>query len=165
LLYQLIINGLFLSATYALLAMAFNLIWSTTKIFDMGFGALYAITAFVIYALTMQLGLPFWLAVAAAIPVSGLVGCICYYLVYLPLIRKGSSEFVLIASSLGILVLTQNIIQLAIGSEAKFIRGPLLFNYSWAAGNTVITGLQLLAILLSLACLSITVLFLPNFDT
>ncbi|GAB6171251.1 branched-chain amino acid ABC transporter permease [Paradesulfitobacterium aromaticivorans] len=150
---QLVINGLFSGGVYALLAMGFNLIWSTTKVFDIGFGALYIIGAYTMYLFTMEFHFSFWISLLVAIPIVFVFAYLCYSLLYLPLIKKGASEFVLIAISLGVLSLMQNLIQLAIHSEAKFVQASAVFTAVWKLGGATITGTQIVAVVLSLVAL------------
>ncbi|MBW2302070.1 MAG: branched-chain amino acid ABC transporter permease [Deltaproteobacteria bacterium] len=70
-LYQLIINGIIIGASYALMALGLNLIWSITDIPDFSQGGIYVFAAYAGYFSITLVNLPYFLGLLAAMCVGG----------------------------------------------------------------------------------------------
>ncbi|MFB6212256.1 MAG: branched-chain amino acid ABC transporter permease, partial [Candidatus Magasanikbacteria bacterium] len=89
---QIIINSLIAGSIYALVALGFNLIFSTVKFFDLGYGVLTAVGGYTVYAIASLANLPTWLGVFAGIVIAGLIGVVVEKLVYQPLRNREASN-------------------------------------------------------------------------
>ena len=67
---QQLINGVIIGASYALIALGLNLIWSITDIPDFSQGGIYVITAYVAYFAVKLAGFPFVLSLLLAMVVG-----------------------------------------------------------------------------------------------
>lgn len=67
---QVILNGLIVGASYSLIALGLNLIWSITDIADFSQGGTYVITAYAAYFTVTLARLPFFVALLVAIVVG-----------------------------------------------------------------------------------------------
>lgn len=67
---QLLANGLVNGALFALLAVAFGLVYRSARIFHVAFGGLYVVFAYLLYAGVTWLSLPVWVAVLFTIMAS-----------------------------------------------------------------------------------------------
>jgi branched-chain amino acid transport system permease protein len=70
-LFQQIINGIIIGASYSLIALGLNLIWSITDIADFSQGGIYVIAAYVGYFSVTMFRLPFFLGALVAMCAGG----------------------------------------------------------------------------------------------
>ncbi|OHA59702.1 MAG: hypothetical protein A2589_01885 [Candidatus Vogelbacteria bacterium RIFOXYD1_FULL_46_19] len=151
---QLIMNSIIAGAIYSLIALGFNLIYSTVKFFDLGYGALTAVGGYSVFWLSKEMGLPLVASIIAGAAVAGLVGMVISRLVYHPLRHRRSSSMVMLVASLGAFTALQAIIAIIFTSQFQTLtaggRTNRIFELSWPGleSSAVITGVQL-AILIS----------------
>ena len=67
---QLLIVGLSQAAIYSMVATGFGLVLAVSHIFHFAHAAIFALAGFAAYAFISQAGLPFWLGILLAMPVS-----------------------------------------------------------------------------------------------
>jgi branched-chain amino acid transport system permease protein len=137
---QLLANGLINGSHYALLALGFGLIFSTTNILHFAYGPLYAVAAYVGWALAALLGLPLWLAGLGAIACTGALGGATYLVLYRPFEARGAPLFVILIVSLGLFIVLENVIGLVAGTDTKVI-SDLQYGIFFV-GNVFFTELQ-----------------------
>jgi branched-chain amino acid transport system permease protein len=89
---QVIVNGFYLGAQYALIALGLTLIFALMNVLNFAHGQMYVLGGFVTYAVYGQMGLPFVAALAA----SGLtlmgVGALVERFLFRPVIRRSTRE-------------------------------------------------------------------------
>jgi len=123
--WQLLLQGLAAGAGYALIAVGFALIYSTTRTFHFAHGVTYALAAYGYYAALEWLH---WhpaaaIVLAACIAVAFGVGVDA--LVYQPMRRTAASFLTLFAASFGVLVVVVNCLVLAFGNSFYSLSGKL----------------------------------------
>lgn len=123
---QLFLNGLIAGSTYALLAIGFSLIYSTTRFFHFAHAAVYTWTPYVCLALVSGAKAPIPIAVVAALGTGTLLGALMEIGVYRPLRLRGATSLVLLVASLGMYVALQNCISLVFGDATLSLRGGRL---------------------------------------
>jgi len=143
LLAQLVVNGVFIGSIYALLGLSFATIFATTKIWHFAQGAVYTLGAYAILAGAGMAGLPFPLATAIAVAVAALLGMACVTLLYRPLQRRGASSLVMVMASLGVMIVTDNLLVLGFGPSGHSI--DVALPPALSLGPVLITGGQMLA--------------------
>ncbi|MCK5794310.1 MAG: branched-chain amino acid ABC transporter permease [Anaerolineales bacterium] len=79
---QTILNGLMTSSFYALIAVGLSLVFGVMHIVNFAHGEFYMIGAYTVWVLYAKMQWPFFLAVAAAIVIVGLLGLICERLIF-----------------------------------------------------------------------------------
>lgn len=89
---QVIANGLYLGAQYALIALGLTLIFALMNVLNFAHGQLYVLGGFVVYTLYGQLGIPFILALIASGATLAVVGAIIEKLLFRPVIRRSRRE-------------------------------------------------------------------------
>lgn len=139
LLTQLLVTGVINGSHYALLGIGFGLIFGTTGIVHFAYGPLFAAAAYLIWWLAVVAGLPFIAAGAIGIVLAAALGILSYWVVYRPLLRRHSSPFVILVSSLGLFVIVSNLIGILFGTDAKTVNIPYGVYF---LGETVVTGVQ-----------------------
>jgi branched-chain amino acid transport system permease protein len=141
LLAQLIVNGLVNGSHYALLGLAFALIFGTTRITHFAFGPVYALSAYGCWFAAAKLAAPLWLAAVAGIATGAVAGALTYFVVYRPFERKGSPPLVILIASLGLFILLENAIGVVFGTDTKVVPAPPSGVFLW--GPLVITSAQI----------------------
>src|ERR1051326_6325178 len=106
---QLIVNSLIAGSIYALIALGWNLIFSTTKFFNFVHGSYAAIGGYVVFYFVKSLNFPVWAAIILGVLVAAFAGLILDKLVYLPLRKKKSSNKIKLVSSIGMFTAIQAI--------------------------------------------------------
>jgi branched-chain amino acid transport system permease protein len=150
---QLLVNGLVNGSHYALLGLAFGLIFGTTRITHFAFGPLYALSAYACWW-AASVGVPLAAAFAFGIAAGALAGVLTYLLLYRPFERAGSSPLVILIASLGLFIVLENAIGIVFGTDTKvtpappatvFLLGPAVFTSVQLAqaGALLIIGLAL----------------------
>lgn len=143
---QLILNSIIAGAIYTMIALGFNLIYSTVKFFDLSYGVMLAIGGYAVYWLYKIIGLNLGLSVVLAILLAGVIGCLADYLVYRPLRRRRASTMVLLVASLGIFTALQAVIAILFSSQFQTLsagEGKIYEVGSWLGASGAITGVQL----------------------
>ncbi|MEK7650309.1 MAG: branched-chain amino acid ABC transporter permease [Patescibacteria group bacterium] len=138
---QLILNSIIAGAIYTMIALGFNLIYSTVKFFDLSYGVMMAIGGYGVYWLYKIIGLNLGLSVVLAILLAGLVGYLADYFVYRPLRRRKASTMVLLVASLGIFTALQAVIAILFSSQFQTLSAGEGKIYEVIGG--AITGVQL----------------------
>lgn len=138
--FQLLANGLINGSHYALLALGFGLIFSTTNILHFAYGPTYAVAAYVGWALAALLGWPLWLAGLGAMAATGVLGGATYLALYRPFEARGAPLFVILIVSLGLFIVLENLIGIVAGTDTKVISDLQYDLYFF--GNVFFTELQ-----------------------
>lgn len=157
---QLIINSLVAAAIYALLAVGFNLIYGTTKFFNLAHGVMAALGGYLVFALIQKfsLGLPSWLAFLLAVAGSTLIGLGSYLFIYAPLKKRGASSMILLVASLGISTALQAVIAIIFSSQF-YTLSDLVPERTFFIGGAAITGVQI-ALFITTAIISAATILL-----
>ncbi len=124
---QQVINGLTLGCRYALLAVAFNLIYGIVRFINLAFGELYMVGAFMTYlayALTLSLGgsftlLPILATAAFVIATGAIAGWTADHLIFSRM-RLAATTVPLIAS-IGLAFLISNAVLLLQGAKTRWM--------------------------------------------
>jgi branched-chain amino acid transport system permease protein len=119
---QLLINSFIAGSTYALVGLGFTLIYCTTRFFHFAHGGLYALGAYLMLLFARLLELPVYLSALFAILLTALIGCAFDRVVYRPIRQRGAGPLACMLSSLGLLIIIQNVISLAAGEETRALR-------------------------------------------
>ena len=108
-----LVIGLAVGAVYSVLALGFVLIYKATGIFNLAQGSFMALGAFFCYSLSMQIGLPFWIAVVLTLVGAFLVGLLIEFLFIHKLI--GQSHLSILMVTIGILLVIRGFILITWG--------------------------------------------------
>lgn len=155
---QFIANGLCKGAIYAVVALGFGLIYTTSGVFHIAHGAVYTAGAYALFFCLTFLNMPFPIAILIALFVAVIVGVLIEVVVYHPLAGKKASGAVLLISSLGVYIVAVNMIALFFGSNAQIIRTGVEATYKF--GNVILTKIQIAQLVFSGLCIFIYWCFL-----
>lgn len=112
---QLTVTGLAMGMVYALVAMGLVLLIRAVGVMNFAQGDLLMAGAFITYAFTNQIQMPFFLLIPVSIVLFGLIGVIFMYCVYWPL-RKASYPAATIIATMGASIVIREICSLIWGS-------------------------------------------------
>lgn len=89
---QIIVNGLYLGAQYALIALGLTLIFALMNVLNFAHGQMYVLGGFVTYTVYGQLGLPFVVALVASGVTLLIVGALIEKFLFRTVIRRSVRE-------------------------------------------------------------------------
>jgi len=114
---QIALNAVIAGALYSVATLGFNLVYSTTRFFDLGYGAYAATGAYAVLWLYKSLGVDIVFAIALGIIIAGLLGFAVEKIVFRQLRRRKASRTVLLIASLGVLTVIQAVIAILFSSQ------------------------------------------------
>jgi branched-chain amino acid transport system permease protein len=155
---QILANGILSGCLYALGALGFGLIYTTTRTFHFAHGAIYTLSAYLFYTFYSLLEWPLWMALILTPACAALAGILVDQLVYLPLVRRGSSPLIRLLSSIGLYIVIVNFIAMIYGNETKVLSPGV--QPSIRVGALVLTKFQLLALVSFVIFFALVVLVL-----
>jgi branched-chain amino acid transport system permease protein len=120
--FQVLFSGLALGSIYALVALGFVLILRATNVVNFAQGDFAMLGSFALVAF-MGAGLPYWLAIPAALVMMGLFGVVFNRGVYYPLRHR--NYLPVIISTLGASIFMQNTVLYFFGPQPKPMRRVL----------------------------------------
>lgn len=155
---QQIINGLMLGGIYVLIAVAFTLAIGVLNFLNFSIPGTFMIGGMLSWGL-MHLGWHWSVAFGGALFVAAVFGLLVYWLTYRP--SKNSDPEVPLVSSLGFLVLIENMAIIYLGSDQQSFP-QLITDFNMRIGAVVIGGAQLLSLVVSLGVVLALSLFLKK---
>jgi branched-chain amino acid transport system permease protein len=115
---QWLLNGVANGSLIAVLALAFMLVYSTTGIFYVALGAIYAVAPFVAQSVA-DAGSPWWLALVSGALAATVLSAAVEAVNHWPLERRKSSTAAHLVSSLGLNILIVQVLAFAWGNELQ----------------------------------------------
>lgn len=147
---QILINIAIAGGAYSVAALGFNLIYSTGRFVDLGFGTYILVGGYAVLYFYKWLSLPLSVSMVLGVFVAGVTGFLIEKVVYRPLREKHASNTVLLIASLGVFTVGQAVLAMIFSSQfqtlARNIGGERLFYI----GAGVITETQILIIAIAL---------------
>jgi branched-chain amino acid transport system permease protein len=147
---QLLANAVVNGALFAVMAVGFGLIYRSTHVFHLAYGALLVLSGHLFYSF-VKLGLSWWTAGAVVVAMSAMAGAATEIWFHRPLDKRGVSHTGMMVASLGIGIALENGLALFYGNEIQTVsRGlaPVIF-----LGPVSLTILQLGELTLCIALL------------
>jgi len=142
---QLVLNSIIASSIYAIIALGFNLTYSTTRFFNIAHGVLAAVGGYAVFFLMNKIpGIPFIIDVACGVIVAGFVGYFLDILIYRPLRKRKASNMVLLIASLGAFTVIQALLAILFTSEFQTLPLPASFHKVFDVFGGSITLLQII---------------------
>jgi branched-chain amino acid transport system permease protein len=89
---QVVANGLYLGAQYALIALGLTLIFALMNVLNFAHGQMYVLGGFITYVVYARLGVPFAIALLASGVTLAVVGALFEKLLFRPVIRRSARE-------------------------------------------------------------------------
>jgi len=120
-----IVNGILLGGVLAILAFGMNLIFGVVKIIHLAYGQCIMLGMYLIYTLTVQLGMPIFLAGIIALPIMGIVGVLLQWLVINPLLKARANPLTQLLALAGLTIVLDNLAQVIWGADLRGINVQL----------------------------------------
>lgn len=156
---QQLINALSLGSVYALFALGFTLVFGVLGVINLSHGAIFMLGSYAALLLVQQLALPLWLAMLAAMVVTGLIGLIVDILVLKPLRKRNALHLIPMIATIGVAIMLTNLAQGLFGAENQRFPVGTIPEDSVTFGNLHVTAVQigivLIAFVLMLVLLTI----------
>ena len=116
---QILANGLYLGAQYALIALGLTLIFSLMNVLNFAHGQMYVLGGFITYTAVSRFGLPFLVALLASAAVLAVVGALAEKFLFRPVIRKSKREESTMLLAAGIAFFLDAVILLLFGEKQR----------------------------------------------
>lgn len=153
---QSLINGVSLSAIYALIAMGFVIIYKSTQVLNFAQPALVLLGAFWVVFFTSAIGLSFWVAVLIAIVLSALTGVVVERTALRPMV--GKPIFAVAIMTIGLNTILTVFALAGLGIDLRPIGDPWGLDTA-QIGAFVIAHRQIAAIVAALILVSLLLAF------
>ena len=116
---QMLANGAYLGAQYAMIALGLTLIFSLMNVLNFAHGQMYVLGGFVTYVVYGQMGLPFPLALLASGVTLALVGALIERYLFRQVIRRSVREESTMLLAAGIAFFLDAVILLVFGEKQR----------------------------------------------
>ncbi|MFP4476821.1 MAG: branched-chain amino acid ABC transporter permease [Desulfatibacillaceae bacterium] len=111
------VEGLLIGMLYAIIALAFIVIYRAGRILNFAQGQIVIFMAYVIWTMIALTSMPLWLAILISFLISLALGLVIERGVFRPLI--GQPIWALVMVTIGLMILLQGVIQVSWGSDEK----------------------------------------------
>ena len=116
---QILANGLYLGAQYALIALGLTLIFSLMNVLNFAHGQMYVFGGFVTYTVVAQWGLPFIVGLFASAVILAIMGALIEVFLFRPVIRKSKRDESTMLLAVGIAFFLDAVILLIFGEKQR----------------------------------------------
>ncbi len=114
---QQLVNGLTLGVIYALIAVGYTMVYGVIELINFAHGEVYMLGAFFCVTFITALGMPFYLAMVAAMLCCALLGILLDVVAYRPL--RNAPRLAALITAIGMSIFLQNLAMIVWGSRAK----------------------------------------------
>ena len=161
---QVLVNGLYLGAQYALIALGLTLIFSLMNVLNFAHGQMYVLGGFVTYTVVAQFGLPFIVGLLASGVALAIIGALVERFLFRSVIRNSKREESTMLLAAGIAFFLDAVILLVFGEKQrglpKIVDGVL----NWDFIITMPYDRILIGVL-ALALVAVFILFMQHSKT
>jgi branched-chain amino acid transport system permease protein len=154
---QIIVNGIVLSANYALIALGITLIFSIMSILNFAHGQMFMIGGFMVYYVYGVFGLPYVAGLLAAALVVGLIGVLFELFFFRRVKRIATREENSMLLAVGTALLLENLALFAFGEKQRGV--PQVVSGVFRIGDAYLPASRLLVVGLSLVLIVGLLLF------
>ena len=156
---QVIANGLYLGAQYALIALGLTLIFSLMNVLNFAHGQMYVLGGFITYTVVAQFGLPFLVGLFCSAVVLAVIGALVERFLFRPVIRNSRREESTMLLAAGIAFFLDAVILLVFGEKQRGIPKIVdgVFNWDFLI---VMPYDRILVGLLAIGMVSVFILFM-----
>ena len=121
------LNGLGLGSIYALVALGYSMVYGIVQLINFAHGDIIMVGGYVLYLVLVNLGLPLWLAIAAAILACTVAGVVIQRVAYHRLLVRNAARISLLITALGVSIFLQNLFMILFTSNP--ISMPTLIDF------------------------------------
>jgi branched-chain amino acid transport system permease protein len=157
---QIIVNGIVLSANYALIALGITLIFSIMNLLNFAHGQIFMIGGFIVYYVYGVFGLPYAVGLLAAALVTGLIGVLFEVLFFRRVVKVATREENSMLLAVGTALLLENIALFAFGEKQRGV--PMVVSGVYRIGDAYLPAGRLMVVLIALALITALLLFVQH---
>jgi branched-chain amino acid transport system permease protein len=161
---QVVVNGLYLGAQYALIALGLTLIFSLMNVLNFAHGQMYVLGGFVTYTVVAQFGLPFIVGLLASGVALAIIGALVERFLFRSVIRNSKREESTMLLAAGIAFFLDAVILLVFGEKQrglpKIVDGVLNWDFI-----IIMPYDRILIGVLALALVGVFILFMQHSKT
>ena len=158
---QIFINTLIAFVVYTLIAVSFTYCYSTLRFFHISHAITLTFGAYITYLVSIQQGLPLWVAVPVSVIAGILLMLAVNQWIYKPLQKRKPESWQMMIASLGLYVVLQNVVSIVWGvSTLSFRTWEVKQGHEFL--GAYITDVQITTIVASVVLLAASWLFLEK---
>lgn len=154
---QILINGLVLSANYALIALGITLIFSIMNLLNFAHGQMFMIGGFMVYYVYGVWDLPYIVGLLTAAVVVGLIGVLFEVVFFRRVVRVATREENSMLLAVGTALLLENLALFAFGEKQRGV--PAVVSGVYQIGNAYLPANRLMVLVIALALIIGLLLF------
>lgn len=128
--FSILIQAFYTGAEWALIAVGFGFIARTTNIYHLALGALFSVGGYSVFQFAVRMGMPLIPMVIVAALLAGLMGSAIDRFIYQPVTglygQRKVNHLAPFVTSLGVMIVLRNLIQLWFGASPIYIQQPEL---------------------------------------
>jgi branched-chain amino acid transport system permease protein len=128
---QIIANGLYLGAQYALIALGLTLIFSLMNVLNFAHGQMYVFGGFVTYTVVVQLGLPFIVGLLASAVILAIMGAAIEKFLFAPVVRRSKRDESTMLLAAGVAFFLDAVILLLFGEKQRGVPKVVNGVFNW----------------------------------
>jgi len=153
---QVLLNGLVVGTTYALIALGLTIVFSIMKVVNFAHGQLYMIGGFIVYYFNVVFDLPFAVGLILSFVIVAAIGVVMELALFRPVMLRVKREEVTLLLAMGTAVLLESLALLVFGEKQRGVP-PVVTGVFDVAGAFLPAGR---ALVLAAAALLIVLLML-----
>jgi branched-chain amino acid transport system permease protein len=158
--FQLLVSGIVRGSQYALVAVSFGIIYSTTQLFHLAHAVVYAVAAYGAVIAASSLNAPLWIAVPIGMLVAVILGAFIEIGVYRPMRQRSATKLAAFLASLGIAIIGANLLQIIFGPSNRSL--PRMRIDTFSIRNVTFTSLDIAEVVIGWLCILLLILFLSR---
>lgn len=155
---QVLFNGLYTGAQYALIALGLTLIFALMNVLNFAHGQLYVLGGFVTYYVYGGMKLPFVVALLASALTLAVVGCLFELLFFRPVLRRSVREESTMLLFAGTAMMVESLVLIFFGEKHRGV--PAVVSGVFNVGGVFIPKGRLLVIGLSCLFIAAFIIFM-----
>ena len=137
---QIIVNGLYLGAQYALIALGLTLIFALMNVLNFAHGQMYVLGGFVTYLIYGEWGMPFALGLLASALTLLAVGAAVEKFLFRSVLKKSVREESTMLLAAGLAFFFDSVILLLFGQKQRGVPKIMDGIWHWEAGEVIIAN-------------------------
>ncbi|MDR1379728.1 MAG: branched-chain amino acid ABC transporter permease [Synergistaceae bacterium] len=155
---QVLFNGLYTGAQYALIALGLTLIFSLMNVLNFAHGQLYVLGGFVTYYVYGRMKLPFPVALVASALTLALIGYLFQTLLFRPVMRRSVRDESTMLLSAGTATMVESLVLIFFGEKHRGV--PAVISGVYQIEGVFLPKGRLLVIGLSFLFIAVFILFM-----
>ncbi|HLF21797.1 MAG TPA: branched-chain amino acid ABC transporter permease [Aestuariivirga sp.] len=155
---QVIANGLYLGAQYALVALGLTLIFALMNVLNFAHGQMYVLGGFITYTIYGKLGLPFVVALAASAVTLAVIGALMEKFLFRTVIKRSARDESTMLLAAATAFFLDAVMLLAFGEKQRGV--PKIVKGVFNEGGVIMPYDRMAVGVLAIACIAAFILYM-----